>query len=122
MFEFLAELALQLGGEWVGNIFHIGWLKATGRERKVAPAQEAAWSLVTGVATALITLLFFPHLALRSPGLQLLNLLLAPIAAGLLVERWRAWRESRRAFSVPVFGYAALFGAAFALTRFLIGG
>ncbi|MBN9411801.1 MAG: hypothetical protein J0H69_21855 [Burkholderiales bacterium] len=122
MFEFLAELALQLGGEWIGNIFHIGWLKATGRDRKVAPAQEAAWSIVTGIATAGITLLIFPQLALRAPGLQLLNLLLAPVAAGVLVERWRAWRESRRTFDWAVFGYAALFGVAFALTRFLFGG
>ncbi|RZI98854.1 MAG: hypothetical protein EOP39_26295 [Rubrivivax sp.] len=122
MLEFIAELALQLGSEWFGNVFHIGWLKATGRERKVAPAQEAAWSLVMGIATAGITLLIFPHLALRSAGLQLLNLILAPLVAGLLVERWRAWRESRRAFSWPVFGYAALFGVAFALTRFVFGG
>jgi len=121
MLEFLAELALQLGSEWIGNIFHIGWLKATGRERKLAPTQEAAWSVVMGIVTAAITLFIFPHLALRSSALQVLNLVFAPLAAGLLVERWRAWREHRRAFSGAVFGYAALFGVVFALTRYIFG-
>jgi hypothetical protein len=37
------------------------------------------------------------------------------------VERVRALRESRRTFSLPVFAYAALFGLAFALTRWLLG-
>ena len=122
MFEFIAELALQLGGEWIGDLFQVGWLKATGRDRKVSPAQETIWSVVMGIVIGAITLFIFPHLALRSPGLQLLNLIAAPLLAGLLMERYRAWRESRRAFSFPVFGYAALFGVAFALTRYLFGG
>ncbi len=44
----------------------------------------------------------------------------ASAAAGLLVERVRAWREGRRAFSGSVFAYAALFGLAFALTRYTL--
>ena len=58
---------------------------------------------------------------MRQPWLQGLNLLLAPLAAGLLVERIRAWREKRSRFSAASFGYAALFGFVFALTRYLFG-
>ncbi len=83
---------------------------ATGAQ---APAAAASISLVT--------VWLFPVLAIRVPWLQVLNLLLAPVVAGLLVERVRAWRESRRQFSTPIFAYAALFGLMFALTRWLLG-
>ena len=68
-----------------------------------------------------ITVWLFPVLAIRLHWLQLLNLLVAPVAAGFLVERVRAWQDSRREFSAPVFAYAALFGFTFALTRWTFG-
>jgi len=121
LFEFFGELFLQLFGELFGGIFKAGWYKLRGRDRELTPAQEAAWSIVTGIAAGLLTVLVVPHLAIRLHWLQILNLLLAPLLAGLLVERARAWRESRREFSAEVAGYAGLFGFAFALTRWLFG-
>lgn len=119
MLEFLAELLLQLGSEGAGSFFHIAWLKMTGRERKVSVSSEWVWTLATGLVTGLLTLLLFPDLALRQPWMQVANLLAAPLAAGLLIERYRAWRESRKTFELEVFGHAAVFGLVFALTRFV---
>ena len=121
VFEFFGELILQLAAEWIGGLFKAGWYKLRSRNRELSPPLEAAWSLSTGVAAGVLTLLVVPQLAIRQPWLQILNLVLAPVAAGLVVERARAWRESRRSFSGPVFAYAALFGFAFALTRWLFG-
>lgn len=121
LFEFFGELLLQLVGELLGGAFKAGWYRLRGRDREIQPMHEAGWSVVTGMAAGGLTLFIFPALALRLPLLQALNILLAPVVAGLLVERLRAWREGRRGFSFPVFGYAALFGMAFALTRWVFG-
>ncbi|MEO7886295.1 MAG: hypothetical protein ABI893_06205 [Polaromonas sp.] len=121
LFEFFGELFLQLFGEMFGGAFKAAWYKLRGRDHELTPWQEAAWSVITGIATGVLTVLVVPHLVIRLHWLQILNLLLAPLVAGLLVERVRAWRESRRVFSGKVAGYAALFGFAFAVTRWLFG-
>lgn len=121
VFEFFGELILQLIAEAFGGLFKAGWSKARHRKQDLSPMAEAGWSVGTGIAAGVLTLLVVPQLAIRVPWLQALNLVLAPVAAGLAVERLRAWRESRKAFSAPVFAYAALFGFAFALTRWVFG-
>ena len=121
LFEFFGEFALQLVFEMFGGAFKAGWYKVTGHHKPSTLMQETGWALVTGCVAGAVTVWLFPMLAIRQPWLQMLNLVVAPIAAGLLVERARAWRESRRVFSLPVFAYAALFGLAFALTRWLFG-
>jgi hypothetical protein len=126
-FEFFGELILQLGFEWLSAGTRAGWSKVTGkgtpRMGDSTFLREASWSVVTGAIAAAITLALFPHLLIRSHTLQMLNVLLAPIAAGLLVERVRAVREGRGMageFRLPVFGYAALFGLTFAITRWIV--
>ena len=121
LFEFFGEFVLQLVFELFGGAFKAGWYKLTGRDKPTTVMQETGWSVVTGLVAGALTVWLFPRLAIRLHWLQILNLVLAPVAAGLLVERARAWRESRRTFSLPVFAYAALFGLAFALTRWLFG-
>ena len=121
LFEFFGELLLQLLGEWLGAAFKVAWFKLRHRDPELSAPAETLWSVFTGAAAGALTLLFFPALALRQPWLQGLNLLLAPLAAGLLVERIRAWREQRQGFSTASFAYAALFGFVFALTRYLFG-
>ena len=121
LFEFFGEFILQLVFELFGGAFKAGWYKLTGRDKPTTVMQETGWAVVTGLVAGALTVWLFPRLAIRLHWLQILNLVLAPVAAGLLVERARAWRESRRTFSLPVFAYAALFGLAFALTRWLFG-
>ena len=121
LFEFFGEFILQLVFELFGGAFKAGWYKFTGRDKPTTVIQETGWAVITGCVAGALTVWLFPLLAIRLPWLQVLNLVLAPLAAGLLVERLRAWRESRRTFSLPVFAYAALFGLTFALTRWLFG-
>ena len=121
LFEFFGELLLQLVFELFGEAFKTGWYKLTRRNTPTTVRQEVMWSLLTGCVAGGVTVMLFPMLTLRLPWLQILNLAVAPVVAGLLVERVRAWRESRRAFSLPVFAYAALFGLAFACTRWAFG-
>jgi cytochrome bd-type quinol oxidase subunit 2 len=120
-FEFFGELLLQLIFELFGGVFKTGWYKLTKPNHCASVTQEILWAAITGMVAGLVTVWLFPVLAIRVPWLQVLNLLLAPVVAGLLVERVRAWRESRREFSTPIFAYAALFGLMFALTRWLLG-
>ncbi|MDB5964320.1 MAG: hypothetical protein JWQ72_820 [Polaromonas sp.] len=119
--EFFGELLLQLLGEFFGDAVKVTWYKLRGRDHELSATQEASWSVVTGVAVGLVTVWLVPQLALRLPWLQMLNVLVAPLLAGLLVERVRAWREKRLSFSLPVAGFAALFGFAFAAARWLFG-
>ena len=121
IFEFFGELVLQLIFELFGDAFKTAWYKLTGRDQPTTVRQEVLWSLLSGSVAGFVTVLIFPMLAIRLPWLQMLNLVFAPLVAGLLVERVRAWRESRREFSSSVFAYAALFGLVFALTRWLLG-
>ncbi len=120
LFELFGQVILQLIAEAFGGLFKTGWDKLRGRDKESSPVREVLWSLATGGVAGVITIVFFPVLVLRQPWMQLLNLAFAPVVAGLLVERVRAWRESRREFSGTVFLYAALFGLAFAGTRFLL--
>ena len=121
LFEFFGEFILQLVFELFGGAFKAGWYKLTGRDKPTTVMQETGWAVITGCVAGAVTLWLFPVLAIRVYWLQILNLLVAPVAAGLLVERLRAYRESRSSFSLPVFAYAALFGVAFASTRWLFG-
>ena len=121
VFEFVGELLLQLLGELIGSVFKVTWFKLRHRDSELSAPAEALWSVITGLLAGIVTLALFPELALRQPWQRLLNLVLAPLAAGLLVERIRAWREGRRGFNGPGFAYAALFGFVFALTRYLFG-
>ena len=121
LFEFFGEFLLQIIFELFGGAFKAGWYKVTGRDKPTTMMQETGWAVVTGCVAGAVTVWLFPVLAIRLHWLQILNLLVAPLAAGVLVERVRALRESRRAFSLPVFAYAALFGFAFALTRWVFG-
>lgn len=120
LFELFGQVILQLIAEAFGGLFKTGWEKLRGRDKETSVTREVIWSLGTGSAAGIITIVFFPVLVLRQPWMQVLNLVAAPLVAGLLVERVRAWRESRREFSGAVFTYAALFGLAFAGTRFLL--
>jgi hypothetical protein len=126
VFEFFGELILQLGFEWLSNGTRAGWSKATGRAStrigESTVLREIGWSVLTGAVAGAITLALFPHLMIRGHWLQVLNLIAAPVAAGLFVERVRAVRDGRglqSGFVFPVFAYAALFGLAFAFTRLM---
>jgi hypothetical protein len=120
LFELFGQLILQLIAEAFGGFFKTGWEKLRGREGETSATREVIWSLGTGIIAGIITVVFFPVLLLKQPWLQLANLAFSPLLAGVLVERARAWRESRREFSFGVFAYAALFGLAFAGTRFVL--
>ena len=120
LFEIFGQIILQLIAEAFGGLFKTGWEKLRGREGETSTTREVVWSLGTGGVTGIVTVLVFPVLLLPQPWMRLLNLFAAPVLAGLLVERVRAWRESRREFSGSVFFYAALFGLAFAGTRFAL--
>jgi hypothetical protein len=120
LFELFGQVILQLIAEAFGGLFKTGWEKLRGRDQDSSPTREVIWSLGMGAIAGAITVAVFPVLVLHKPWMQWANLAASPLLAGLLVERTRAWRESRREFSGAVFAYAALFGLAFAGTRFVL--
>ena len=87
LFEFFGEFILQLVFELFGGAFKAGWYKVTGRDKPTTVIQETGWAVITGCVAGAVTVWLFPMLAIRLPWLQILNLLLAPVAAGVLVER-----------------------------------
>jgi len=121
LFEFFGEFILQVLFELLGDAFKAGYTRLAHLDKPRTRTQEVLWAILTGCFAGAITVWLFPVLAIRLNWLQLLNLLVAPVVAGFLVERVRAWQDSRRAFSAPVFAYAALFGFTFALTRWVFG-
>ncbi len=118
IFELLAELLLQLFGEL---LLEIGLHALVEPFRKQPHPWLSAFAYtVFGAAAGGLTLLFVPAHFVHALPLRLLNLLLTPLAAGLLMAQVGAWRQRRgqELLRLDHFGYGFLFAFSLALVRF----
>lgn len=121
--QFFGELLVQMVLEAVAEVFGHRVRRSLGRPRPVPPALAATGYLVLGALAGSLSLWLLPTLFIEAQWLRLLNLLLTPLAAGLIMERIGAWRRARDkdVIRIETFAYGFLFALAMAVVRFVWG-
>lgn len=115
--EFLLQVILEVFAELGLHSMHETW------RRPPNPWMAAIGYALFGTIAGGLSLLLFPTLLVHSHTLQLLNVILTPIAAGLAMMAMGAWRRRREqeVIRLDKFAYGYLFALALALVRFNFG-
>ena len=123
LLQFLAELLLQLVFEaMAGALGHV--LKEPFRRpRPRQPVVAAIGYLVSGAMADGLTLWLVPELFIKARWLRAANLMLAPLAAGLVMQAMGSWRARRDkpVLGLESFAYGFCFAFGMALVRFTFG-
>jgi len=125
--EFLFEIVLQFVGEILIQLFaevlaELGLhsLSDTFKRRR-NPMLSTIGFILWGAVAGGISLLILPASPIRNPDLRVINLIVTPVAAGLvmtLIGRMRD-RKGQDLVRLDRFGYAFIFAFAMALVRFI---
>lgn len=121
--QFLGELLLQVGFEAIAELFGHAVKEPFRRPRPFHPWLAAIGYLIFGAAAGGLTVWLFPELFIKVHWLRVANLLLTPLAAGLIMEAIGSWRERREkeVLRLESFAYGFCFAFAMALVRYAFG-
>lgn len=121
LFSFVGEFVVQVVLEVLAEI-GLHSMRETWR-RPPNPWLAAVGYALFGTIAGGLSLLFLPNLLVHSHTLQLVNVILTPIAAGLAMMAMGAWRRRRDQETIRLdkFAYGYLFALAMALVRFNFG-
>jgi hypothetical protein len=120
LLQFLAEIAIQLLFELAAEI---GQRSFTEPFRKPAnPWFAAIGYFGFGVVAGFLSLLLFSAHLIAGQNWRIVNLIVTPIVAGLLMSAIGLWRAKREQLVLRIdrFSYGYLFALAFALVRFFL--
>jgi hypothetical protein len=120
VFEFLAELLLQIVGE---ALFSLGLHSLSEPFRRPAnPWLAAVGYFLFGAIGGFMSLIFFPAHLIAGSALRIVNLLLTPVVVGLTMSAIGIWRtrRGRQRLRIDRFTYGYLFAIALALVRFYL--
>lgn len=123
LLQFFAELLLQLVLEVLADLLGHS-LKAPFSRSRSQPAWISGLGyLVLGAAAGGATLLLFPAHFIEAEWLRLCNLLLTPLAAGMVMEAISSWRVRRdkNVLSLEHFAHGFCFALAMAVVRYFFG-
>lgn len=118
LIEFVCEVLLQVFFEGLGEIgLHSIPKRST---EPTAPLTAAIGYALLGAAAGGVSLLLFPTSFVNGDVLRRVNLILAPVAAGLLMSAVGVWRRRRGQdlLRIDRFAYGYLFALTLALIRF----
>lgn len=123
MLQFFGELLLQAAGEFIVELIGRSLKEPFRRPKPLQPWLAAIGYMIFGALAGAISLWLVPSLFISAHWLRLLNLLLTPFVAGLLMARLGAWRErnEQEIIRLDSFTYAFLFALSMALVRFTWG-
>ena len=123
IFQFLGELLLQMVFEAIAELFGHSVAEPFRRPRPVRPWLAAIGYLFFGAVAGGVTVWLFPQLFIEAQWLRVANLLLTPLAAGLLMEAIGSWRERRdkEVLRLESFAYGFCFALGMAVVRFAFG-
>jgi len=118
--QFFGELLLQLVCEAVAELCGHAVKEPFRRPSPVRPWLAAIGYLIFGAAAGGLTLWLVPELFIKAEWLRVANLLLTPLAAGLIMEAVGSWRESRdkEVLRLETFAYGFCFAFALAVVRY----
>jgi hypothetical protein len=123
LLQIVGELLLQIIFEALAELGVRSVFEPFRRQRSPNPWLAALGYVILGAAAGGISLWLFPGLLITSRWLRVANLLLTPLAAGMLMGALGAWRRRRdqELIRLDRFSYGFLFAFAMALVRFLWG-
>ena len=118
VFELVVQLVAELLGEAIGRGAAAAW-----RRRPPHPAFSAAAYLLFGALFGAISLWLLPEHFIEPPWARWLNLLLTPVAAGVVMALVGAWRRERglAVIRLDTFLYGYVFALGMAGVRFIWG-
>jgi len=121
LFSFIGEFVLQVLLEALAEM-GLHSMRETWRKPPNPWFAAIGYALFGAIAGGL-SLLFLPDLLVHSHSLQMINVILTPIAAGLAMMAMGAWRRRRDQDIIRLdkFAYGYLFALAMALVRFQFG-
>lgn len=121
--QLLAELLLQFFGELIAELIGRSMKEPFRRPKPVHPLLAAIGYGIFGVIAGAVSLWMLPALFISEEWLRIVNLIITPIAAGLIMARLGAWREMRdqETIRLDTFAYGFIFALAMALVRFVWG-
>lgn len=114
LIQVLLEVLAELGMHRMRDTF----------SRPPNPWLAAIGYALLGAVAGGVSLLVFPTLFVHTRGLQLANVILTPLAAGLFMMAIGAWRRRHEQETIRLdkFAYGYLFALSMALVRFNFGG
>lgn len=121
--QFLGELVLQMVFEAIAELFGHAVKEPFRRPRPVRPWLAAVGYLFFGAAAGGLTVWLVPELFIKSQWLRVANLVLTPMAAGLIMEAIGSWLERREkeVLRLESFAYGFCFAFAMAVVRYAFG-
>ncbi len=119
VFQFLGELLLQMIFEGLAEL--LGHSVKAPFRRKPQPWLAAIGHLILGALAGALTVWLIPELFIKEEWLRLANLLLTPLAAGLVMEALGSWRARREkeVLQLESFAYGFCFAFSMALVRYV---
>ncbi len=120
LLAFLWDVVIQVVGEFLAELGMRASREALRSHRTESPVLAAIGYAIFGAVLGGLSMFVVPPRPVRHPTLRVVNLIAAPMAAGLVMKAvgdYRA-RRGKRPGGLESFGYAFLFALAFALVRF----
>ena len=121
--QLFGELLLQAFGELIAELIGRSVKEPFRRPQPVHPWLAVIGYGIFGAIAGAISLWVLPSLFISAEWLRIVNLILTPVLAGLMMERLGAWRENKdqERIRLDTFGYAYVFALSMALVRFTWG-
>lgn len=121
--QFLGELLLQFFGEMIAELIGRSLKEPFRRPEPFHPLLAVTGYAIFGAVTGGISLWLVPSLLISAQWLRIVNLVVTPLLAGLIMERLGAWRTKRdqQTIRLDTFAYGFVFALSMALVRFTWG-
>ena len=122
LFQIIGEIVLQIVFEALAELGLHSFAEPF--RRPPNPWLAAFGYAFFGAAAGGLSLLVFPSHLVTSHGMRIANLIITPIAVGLLMCAMGAWRARRgeQLLRIDRFAYGYLFAVSLALVRFAFAG
>ncbi|MDY7540053.1 hypothetical protein RGU72_17505 [Undibacterium sp. 5I1] len=121
MIQFFGELILQAIGELIFELIGHSIKKTFPRFQPIRPLLTTIIYLILGAVAGVISLWFLPTLFISEHWLRIVNLILTPIASGILMSLIGNWRRSHNQELIQLnsFSYGVCFALSMAIVRFI---
>jgi H+/Cl- antiporter ClcA len=121
--DFICELVVQIIAETVADVLGHSIKEPFRRPKPVNPWLAAIGYCIFGSLAGCLSLWFLPNLFIKVQWLRVLNIVLTPIAAALLMAFIGSWlrKHDKEVIRLDSFAYGYCFAVSMSLVRFIWG-